>query len=70
MIQPEPKKVLTGSDRDPRNDRKISWVLIITQMIGTIFIVLLVGISLKKKFIPDKPLTVPGYIFKIYTANR
>ena len=65
MIQPEPEKDATGGDRDPRNDRKISWVLIITQMIGAICIVLLVGIRLKKKFIQGKPLTVPGYIFKI-----
>jgi len=68
MIQAEPEKDVTSVDHGSRNEINESRRLMITQMVigfGAIFIVLLVGISLKKKFIPDKPLTVPGYIFKV-----
>ena len=68
MIQPEPEKEIANGDYRSQNEINESWRLVITQMasgIGAICIVLLVGIRLKKKFIPDKPLTVQGYIFKI-----
>jgi hypothetical protein len=46
-------------------EMKVSWALMITQMIGVICIVLLVGLRLKKWFRHNKPLTIQGYIFKI-----
>jgi hypothetical protein len=50
----------TSVDHSPRN-----WILMITQMIGTICIVLLVGMRLKKWFSKNKQSTIQGYICKI-----
>ncbi len=50
MIQPDSENVTTSADHGPRNETKVSWKLMITQMIGAICIVLLVGMRLKKWF--------------------
>jgi hypothetical protein len=68
MIQPEPEKDIASSDHRSQNEINKSRRLITTQMtigIGAICIALLVGLWLKKRYIQTKPLTVPGYIFKI-----
>ena len=65
MIQPESEKVVTSNDRGLGKEMKVGWILIVTQMIGTICIVLLVGMRLKKWFRQNRPLTIQGYIFKI-----
>ncbi|MBT8356759.1 MAG: hypothetical protein HKO79_12630 [Desulfobacterales bacterium] len=68
MIQPEPEKDIANGDHGFQNEINESRRLMTTQMvigIGGICIVLLVGLRLKKRYIPYKPLTVPGYIFKI-----
>ena len=53
------------SDHGSGNEMRGSWILMITQMIGAICIVLLVGMRLKKWFRENKPSTTQGYIFKI-----
>ncbi len=58
-------KDFTSVDHGPRNELKVSSILMITQMIGAISIVLLVGILLKKWFRENKQSTIQGYILKI-----
>ena len=65
MIQPESEKVATSIDNSPQKGMKVGWLLMISQMIGAICIVLLVGMRLKKWFRENKPSTPQGYIFKI-----
>jgi len=65
VIQPESEKDATGVKRNPRNKIKVSWILMISQMTGTLCIVLFVGIRLKKWAGLNRPTTAQGYIFKI-----
>ncbi len=65
MIQPESEKVATSIDKSPPKEMNVGWILMISQMIGAICIVLLVGMRLKKWFRENKPSTPQGYIFKI-----
>ena len=48
MIQPESEKVATSIDKSPPKEMNVGWILMISQMIGAICIVLLVGMQRKK----------------------
>ena len=56
---------VTSADSGSRNEMKVSWILMLTQMVGVICIVALVGMWLKKWVRQNKPVTPQGYIFKI-----
>ena len=65
IILPESEEAVTSVNRGPRYEMRVSWILMITQMIGTLCILVLVGMRLKKWLRQNRPLTIPGYIFKI-----
>ena len=64
-VQPESEKDVTSINRGPQKGMNVNWLLMISQMIGAICIVLLVGMRVKKWFRENKPSTPQGYIFKI-----
>jgi len=68
MIKPQSTAVVSNTNYEPRNETKVSRKFIITQIIivfGAIYIVLLFGTLLKKRYALDKPVSIPAYLFKI-----
>ncbi len=64
-IEPQSTEFVTTADRGQRIETRLNWILMLTQMVGVICIVMLVGMRLKKWFRQNKPDTIQGYIFKI-----
>ncbi len=61
-------EVVSSNDYGPRNETRASRTFGITQIIivfGAIYIVLLFGTLLKKRYIPDKPPSNQTYLFKM-----
>ena len=65
LIPAESETVATSIDSNSQKTTKVGTLLMISQMIGAVCIVLLVGMRLKKWFRENKPSTPQGYIFKI-----
>ncbi len=68
MIKSQSTEVISSIDYGPRNETKVIQKIRITQIIivfGAIYIVLLLGSLLKKRYALDKPVSIPAYLFKI-----
>jgi hypothetical protein len=55
-------------DHGPRKKKKVNMVLVLAQwavFLGTIGILIYVGVRLKRRFEPEKPINVGEYLFKI-----
>jgi len=65
VVKSDSKSVTSVMGYGIRNENKVLWGLMISQMAVTICIVLLVGVRLKKWVALNRPITPQGYIFKI-----
>jgi len=58
----------TVTENGSREKKKVNMVLVLAQLavsIGTSWIVIFVGVRLKKNHSPEKPINIHGYLFKI-----